>query len=187
MSNREKDPGDTATSVPSTTATRTPGTNLSDGPSTHRNLYVSPIWISPPSNAYSAINHLGSPGLGNLRTYNQSLIRSRRVRGSGTQHTNIFNVQYDITNIMLMSEEPPLPYIPRTERMALHPGHLTKTYLQKNELPDSLVRSPLSVKLIQSCINSSSLHNTVFIPHSMSLCSSPTTHQFLLSPQSLVQ
>ncbi len=111
-----------ASSVPSATATRTPGTDSSPGPSTYRTLSVSPLRISPPSSAYSATSHLCSPGLGNLRKYHQSLIGSRRVRGSGTQHINISNVQYDVTNIMRMSGEPPLPPTTQDRRYGSPPG-----------------------------------------------------------------
>ncbi len=74
-------------------------------------LYVtsSPLWISSPFSAYSAISHLCSPGLGNLQSYHQSLIGSKRVRGSGTQHINIPSMQYDVTNIMQITGEQPLP------------------------------------------------------------------------------
>ncbi len=111
-----------ATSVPSATATRTPGTDSSPGPSLHRTLSISPLRISPHSSAYSATSHLFSPGLRNLRRYHQSLIGSRRVRGSGTQHINISSVQYDITNIMRMSREPPLPPSTHNRRNGSPPG-----------------------------------------------------------------
>ncbi len=73
------------------------------------------------------------PWSGNLRKYHQSLIGSRRVRGSGTQHINISNVQYDVTNIMRMSGEPPLPPTIQDRRYGSPPGHPTKTTLQKAE------------------------------------------------------
>ncbi len=111
-----------ATSVPSATATRTPGTDSSPGPSFHRTLSISPLRISPHSSPYSATSHFFSPGLRNLRRYHQSLIGSRRVRGCGTQHINISSVQYDITNIMRMSREPPLPPSTHNRRNGSPPG-----------------------------------------------------------------
>ncbi len=83
---------------------------------------ISPLRISPPSSAYSATSHLCSPGLGNLRRYQQSLIGYKRVRGSGTQHINILSVQYDVTNIMQMSKEPPLPPTTQDRRYGSPPG-----------------------------------------------------------------